>query len=230
MRVAYEHQLQELSDIVVTMASMVDKAIARAIESLRRQDVALATAVRRADKEINASQRRGEDLAVLLIATQGPMARDVRHIASAMSILSNLERMGDYAAGIAKIVVEMRGEAPLKPLISLPLMAQTARAMLTDAVTAYIDHDAEAARRIAAQDDQVDDLYDDVLQELIGFMQRDPSTIPRGTRLLWVAHNIERIGDRVTNICERVVYTRTGVFEELDGGRAEERPGVADPP
>lgn len=219
MRVAYEHQLQELSDIVVTMASMVDKAIARAIESLRSQDAALAREVRRADEEINALQRRGEELAVLLIATQGPMAGDVRHIASAMSILSNLERMGDYASGIAKLVIEMRAEAPLKPFISLPLMAQTARGMLTDAVTAYIDQDAETARRIAVRDDQVDDLYDEIFQELLGFMQRDPSTIPQATRLLWVAHNIERIGDRVTNICERVVYTRTGDFEELDGGR-----------
>ncbi|HWV24676.1 MAG TPA: phosphate signaling complex protein PhoU [Thermomicrobiales bacterium] len=221
MRVAYEHQLQELSDIVVTMASMVDKAIARAVESLRNQDLALAADVRRADNEINALQRRGEEMAVLLIATQGPMAGDVRHIASAMSILSNLERMGDYASGIAKIVIEMRAEAPLKPLISLPLMAQISRGMLTEAVTAYIEHDADAARQIAVRDDQVDDLYDDIFQELVGFMQRDPTTIPRATRLLWVAHNIERIADRVTNICERVVYTKTGEFEELDGGRRE---------
>lgn len=220
-RVRYEQNLRELSDLVITMASMVDKAIARSVEALRLQNVVLAREIRRADRDINSLQRQGEEFAVLLIATQAPMAGDVRQIASAMSIFTNLERMGDYASGIAKIVIEMAPESPLKPLVDLPRMAQIAREMLTDAIAAYIERDADKAREVSIRDDQVDDLYDDIVSELMAYMQRDRTTVPRATRLLWAAHNIERIADRVTNICERVVYTRTGEFEELDGGRRE---------
>lgn len=219
MRVSYEQKLQELSDIVVTMASMVDKAIARSIEALRVQNVALAQEVRRGDSAINKLHRQGEEMAVLLIATQAPMAGDVRQIASAMSIFSNLERMGDYASGIAKIVIETADEELLKPLVDLPRMSQIAREMLDDAITAYITRDVDVARQVSVRDDDVDDLYDEILHELMGIMKNDPSTVTRATRLLWAAHNVERIADRVTNICERVVYTRTGEFEELDGGR-----------
>lgn len=218
-RATFEQKLQELSDMVVTMASMVDKSIVRSIEALRLQNVELAKDVRRSDREINKLQRQGEEMAVLLIATQAPMAGDVRQITSAMAMFTDLERMGDYASGIAKIVIETAHEAPLKPLVDLPRMAQIAREMLDDAITAFIDRDVEVARLIAVRDDDVDDLYDAILRELIGFMQNDSATIPRATRLLWAAHNIERIGDRVTNICERIVYTATGEIQELDGGR-----------
>lgn len=218
-RVEYEQQIQELSDLVVTMASMVDKATARAIEALRLQNVELAKAVRKGDKEINQLQRQGEDMVITIIALQGPMAGDLRRIASTMSILSNLERMGDYAAGIAKIVVETSDEELLKPLVDIPRMGDVAREMLKDAVTAFIQQDPDMARAISVRDDEVDDLYDQVFRELLTYMMADTSAINRATHLLWAAHNVERIADRVTNICERVVFTVTGDFEELDGGR-----------
>jgi phosphate transport system protein len=218
-RVTYEHQLQEMSDLVVTMASMVDKAIARSMEALRLQNVALAQDVRRSDAAINAIHRQGEEMLVMLIATQGPVGRDLRRITSSMALFSNLERMGDYAAGIAKIVIDSADEDLIKPLVDLPRMSQIAREMLNDAVTAYIENDAEMARQISIRDDDVDDLYDVIFRDLISYMTADPKTIAGATRLMWVAHNLERIADRVTNICERVVFITTGEFEELDEGR-----------
>lgn len=220
-RATYEHQLQELSDLVVTMASMVDKAIARSMEALRLQNVALAQDVRKGDAAINEMHRRGEEMTIALIATQAPVGRDLRRIASSMALFSNLERMGDYASGIAKIVVQTADEDLIKPLVDLPRMSQIAREMLDEAVTAYIENDPDLARRVAIRDDDVDNLYDQIFRELLTYMAADPRKITGATKLLWVAHNVERIADRVTNVCERVVYIATGEFEELDGGRYE---------
>lgn len=216
-RATFDLQLQEQRDRVVTMASMVDKAIARSLEALRLQNVALADEVQRSDNAINRLHRTGEESAISMIALQSPVGADVRRVASSLALFSNLERMGDYAAGIAKIVVESAGSEPIKPLVDIPAMGVIAREMLSAAITAYINDDIEGARALAARDDELDDLYDAIVAELIGFMSRDSSTVERATHLLWVAHNLERIGDRVTNICERVVYIGTGEFEELDG-------------
>lgn len=164
----------------------------------------------------------------MLIATQGPMAGDLRRIASTISILSDLERMGDYAAGIARIVIETSNESLLKPLVDLPRMAALAREMLANAITAFMEQDADAARHIARRDDLVDGLYDRVFHDLLAMMTEDRSVIHRATRLLWAAHNVERIADRVTNICEQVVYTVTGDYEELDGGAQAVSFGASD--
>lgn len=216
-RANFDQQLQDQRDRVVTMASMVDKAIARALEALRLQNVALADEVQRSDNAINRLHRAGEESAITLIALQGPVGEDVRRVASSMAIFSNLERMGDYAAGIARIVVETAGEEPIKPLVDIPAMAVIAREMLDAAIIAFINDDVDAARATAGRDDELDDLYDGIVTELMDYMSRDSSLVERATRLLWVAHNLERIGDRVTNICERVVYIVSGEFEELDG-------------
>ncbi len=218
-RTNYDQQLQQLNDQVVTMASMVDKAIARALEALRLQNVALADEVKRSDAGINRLHREGEEHAISLIALQGPVGQDVRRIISSIAIFSNLERMGDYAAGIAKIVIEGADEPLLKPLVDIPLMGIIAREMLDATIVAFINQDVDAVRVVAARDDELDQLYDDIVTELMKYMQADPSTVRRATHLLWVAHNLERIGDRVTNICERVIFTVTGEIEELDGGR-----------
>jgi phosphate transport system protein len=218
-RIAYENQIQDLRDDVVSMASMVDKAIARAIDALQTQDVDLARQVRKDDKIINSARWAGEDRAITLIATQGPMAGDLRMIAAALQIFTDLERMADHAAGIARIVIETADEAILKPLVDIPRMSLVAREMLTDAITAFVDNDEAMARRVAIRDDDVDSLYDQVYRELLTYMMADPGTINRATHLLWAAHGLERIGDRVTNICERVVYTVTGETEGLGGGR-----------
>lgn len=210
----FDHQLEELRGAVVTMSSMVDKAIARSMEALQRQDLDLAHEVIAADADINRKRWEIEELAITLIATQAPMARDLRNISSAIHIGTDLERMGDHAAGIGKIVLDIAHEAPLKPLVDLPRMAEVSRSMLADAISAYIANDADAARDIAKRDDVIDDLYNQIYRELLTYMMADPGTINRATHLLWVAHNVERIGDRVTNICERVVFTATGEYVE----------------
>lgn len=218
-RVAFEQEIQKVRDDVVSMASMVDKAIARAIDALKTQDVQLAREVKAGDKEINAYRWRAEEHALVIIATQGPMAGDLRLIAAALQIFTDLERMGDHAAGIAKIVIQTASEPILKPLVDIPRMAMIARSMLNDSITAFIELDEEKARKVAIRDDEVDMLYDQVYRELLTYMMADPGTINRATRLLWAAHNIERVGDRVTNICERVVFTTSGEFVSMDGGR-----------
>jgi phosphate transport system protein len=215
-RVEYMHDLENLRGAVVAMSSMVDKAITRSIDALMRQDVAAAKEVVADDRNINRHRWAVEEDALRLIATQGPMAKDLRNIASAIHIVTDLERMADHAAGIARIVIDTSSEPLLKPLVDIPRMARIARDMLNDAITAYIEEDAEAARSIALRDDEVDALYEQVYRELLTYMMADPSTINRATHLLWVAHNIERIADRVTNICERVVFAATGALAEIN--------------
>jgi len=214
-REQYAHQLKELRSSVVAMASMVDKAINSAVVALGQRDVPLAQQVIAEDRAINEHRWQTEELALLLIATQAPMAKDLRTIAAAIHIVTDLERMADHAAGIAKIAIQTADQAPLKPLIDIPRMSEIARAMLHDAITAYIEDDQAAARAIVSRDDAVDGLYDQIYRELLTFMLADPTTIDQATHLLWVAHNLERIADRVTNICERVVFAATGQLEEL---------------
>lgn len=216
-RTAYTYQIQELKDSIVSLSSMVDKALVRAVDALRTQDLQLAQQVREADKEINDRRWAGEEQAILLTATQGPMAGDLRLIAASMQIFTDLERMGDHASGIAKIVIQTADEELLKPLVDIPRMAQIAREMLSASVSSFIEQDVASAWKIAERDEEVDELYDQIYRELLTYMMNDPHTINRATHLLWAAHNVERIGDLVTNICERTVYTVTGAFEEMDG-------------
>jgi len=214
-REQYAHQLTDLRNSVVAMASMVDKAVNNAVVALARRDVSLAQQVVADDRAINEHRWHTEEQALLLIATQAPMAKDLRTIAAAIHIVTDLERMADHAAGIAKIALRTADRPPLKPLIDIPRMSDIARAMLHDAITAYIEDDEAAARVIVARDDDVDALYDQIYRELLTFMLADPTTIDAATHLLWAAHNLERIADRVTNICERVVFAATGQLEEL---------------
>jgi phosphate transport system protein len=215
-RTEYMHELEQLRGGVVAMSSMVDKAIALSIEALVRQDVRLAESVITGDQAIN-SQRWGiEEDALRIIATQGPMARDLRNIAAAIHIVTDLERMADHASGNARIVIDTAGEPLLKPLVDIPRMAGIAREMLNDSITAYIEQDADAARVCAERDDEVDALYNQIYRELLTYMMADPATINRATHLLWVAHNLERIADRATNICERVVFAETGELTEIN--------------
>lgn len=214
-RIAFAHELQELRDDVVAMASMTDKAIARAVEALRRQDVPLAKEVMVADRYINSHRWQAEERALHLIATQAPMAGDLRTISAAIHITTDLERMADHAAGMARIVVQTSNEPPLKPLVDIPRMSEISREMLTASISAYIEGNVESAKKIALRDDEVDDLYNQVYRELLTYMMADPTTINRATHLLWAAHNVERIADRVTNVCEWVIFAVTGELEEL---------------
>ncbi len=214
-RVVFLHELQELRDDVVAMASMTDKAIARSIDALKRQDVSLAREVMNADRYINNHRWQTEERALHLIATQAPMAGDLRTISAAIHITTELERMADHAAGISKIVIQTANEAAIKPLVDIPRMADLAREMLAASVSAYIEGNVEAAKAVALRDDEVDALYDQVYRELLTYMMADPATINRATRLLWAGHNVERIADRVTNICEWVIFAVNGSLEEL---------------
>ena len=214
-REQYAHQIKDLRSSVVAMASMVDKAVNSAVVALVQRDVSLAQQVVTEDRAINQHRWQTEEQALLMIATQAPMAKDLRTIAAAIHIVTDLERMADHAAGIAKIAIQTADQAPLKPLIDIPRMSELARAMLHDAITAYIEDDQAAARAIVDRDDAVDGLYDQIYRELLTFMLADPTTIDQATQLLWVSHDLERFADRVTNICERVVFAVTGHLEEL---------------
>ena len=215
-RAHFDAQLRGLQDDLLVLASMVDKAIARSVESLHRRDRPASEQVIRDDAAINFRRFEIEERAMLLIATQQPMARDLRTIVSVLHMATDLERMGDYAAGIAKINLLHGEQELLKPLIDIPRMAELSRDMLRRSMDAFLAHDAEAAKQIAGEDDRVDDLYDQVYHELVMFMVSDPKTIERATWLLWAAHNLERVADRVTNICERVVFLVTGRMEEMN--------------
>lgn len=212
----YDFQLQQLREAVITISSMVDKSIARSMDALRRQDFALAQQVIDDDNAINHARWRTEEQALLIIATQAPIARDLRDISAVIHIVTELERMADHASGNAKIVLQTADEPLLKPLVDLPRMAEICRSMLADSITAFIQSDADVAREIALRDDQVDSLYDQIYRELLTYMLGDPGTINRATHLLWVSHNLERIADRVTNICERVVFAVTGALEDIN--------------
>jgi phosphate transport system protein len=215
-RTAFTQNLQELQDGVLTLGSMVEKAIGRAVESLRSQDVVLAQQVVDEDARINDARWELEEAAINLMATQAPMARDLRRIAAVMHIVTELERMADHAEGIAVLTLRTADEPLLKPLVDIPRMADLARELLVEALDTYTEMDAERARQVARRDDEVDRLYEQVYRELLTFMISDPKTITRATHLLWVAHNVERIADRVTNICERVVFVVTGQIEEMN--------------
>lgn len=193
---------------------MVDKAIARSTEALKTQDVVLAEQVTQADQAINDLRWRLEEETLAVIAMQAPMAGDLRQIAAGLHIISELERMGDHAAGNAKIVLLTANEPQLKPLVDIPRMATVVRAMLTKAIDAFIRSDDELARETMAMDDEIDELYNQVYRELLTYMMNDPHTINRATHLLWAAHNLERMGDRTENICEFVCYAVTGSIVE----------------
>jgi phosphate transport system protein len=221
-REIFQQRLNELNDSVLVMGSMVDQAIERSVRALRDQDTRLAGGVIGDDAKINHLRFDIEDSCLLLIATQAPMATDLRILASALHISTDLERMADHAAGIAKITLLTASEPLLKPLVDIPLMADIAREMLRDSLKAFVERDTVAAQQIALRDDQVDALYNHVYRDLLGYMTADPTTIDRATHLLWAAHNLERIADRVTNICERVVFLVSGRMAEIKSGTDRE--------
>jgi len=218
-RTAFHKRLREIQDDILVMGSMVSKATLRSIESLKNRDLELAHQIIADDKKINRKRFEIEEKCVELIATQQPMASDLRIIVAVLSIITELERIGDHAEGIARIAIMIGDEPPLKPLIDIPRMAEQTVDMLRRSLDAFVNRDAEAAKKISAEDDIIDQLYDQVFRELLTFMAEDPKTITRATRLIWVAHNLERSADRITNICERVVFIVTGKMEEIGASK-----------
>jgi len=214
-RESYDLHLRELQDELLVLGSMVEKAVARSITSLKDRDLDLARQVIADDTQVDNKCLEIEEKCVQLIVTQAPVASDLRLIVSIIHLLTELERIGDHAEGVARIAVMIGDEPPLKPLIDIPRMADKARDMLTRSLDAFVRRDADEALRVNAEDDDVDALYDQVYRELLTFMLEDPKTITRATRLIWVAHNLERCADRATNICERTVYMVTGKIDAM---------------
>ncbi len=209
-RESFDRQLRGLEHEVLILGSMVASAVERAIVALREPNGPLAELVIAGDTPIDLLAKRIEERALLLIAMQQPMASDLRMIAGVIAIAAELERIGDYAEGIATLALRGLDEPPLKPLIDLPLMASMAVDMLRRCLEAFINCDAEAARDIWDEDDAIDLLQGRIYRDLLACMADQPGAIERGTRLLWISHNVERVADRVTNICERIIFVCEG--------------------
>jgi len=219
IRTTFRKKLREIQDEVLVMGSMVGKAITSSVKALKERDLDLAHQIISDDLKVNQKRFEIEERCIQLIATQQPMASDLRIIIAILNITTEIERIGDYAMGIARIVIMIGDEPPLKPLIDIPRMTEKMTDMLQRSLDAFVKHDANTAREIATEDDDVDNLYDQVFRELLTFMAEDPRTITRATRLIWVAHNLERSADRVTNICERIVYMVTGKMQEIGASK-----------
>ncbi len=216
VRQVFQEQIRELLEDLVEMGQMVADSIDRSIQALAKQDEDLARQVIEFDDEINAVQHDIDEKCLVLIATQQPMAGDLRAILAVSNIAAELERIGDYAEGIGRLALKLAGRPLLKPLIDIPRMAEEGRRMLMASLEAFARQDVETARQIGEADDIVDALYDQVYRELLIFMMDDPRTITQATYLLWVAHNLERIADRTTNIAERVIFMDSGRIVDLN--------------
>ena len=219
LRADLDRQLNQLQQEVISLAGIVDKATLRAIDSLKTRDLAESRQVIKEDDYIDQKRYEIEERCVDLIATQQPMAGDLRNIIALMHISVELERMGDYAEGISKISLLMGPNPPLKPLIDIPKMSERATLMLRNSIDALVSRDVIKANQVLLDDDEVDALYDLVYRDLLVFMMEDPHTIERATYLLWIAHDLERIADRATNIAERVIYLVTGKIVNSDSPR-----------
>lgn len=209
-------QMLNIKDEVLLLGSMVEQAMLKAVEALKERDQVEARLIYNNDRFINEKRFAIENAIIIVMATQQPMAHDLRLLAAILEVLTELERMGDYAKGIAKVVIRL-GEAEFPtPIRDLSHMADLSVSMLHRALTAFVDENPNQAVAIPVEDNQVDDLYNKVYRELINIMIADPATIDHANLLIWVAHNIERMADRVTNICERTVFIATGELLELD--------------
>jgi len=206
----FDLKLNQLQSEVETLAQIVGKSINRAVDALKRRDLVASQEVINDDDYIDHKRFEIEERCADMIATQQPMAGDLRAIIALLHIVVELERMGDYAEGIAKISISMGGDPPLKPLIDIPRMAEN------DSIDSLLNRDMVKANAVCLADDEVDELYNQVYRELILFMVQDPETIQKATYLLWVAHDLERIADRATNIAERVIFLVTGKLVEIN--------------
>ena len=215
-REEFDRGLQLLEDDLLNLSSMVEKSILRSIDALKNRDLKLAEEIIFQDNYIDEKTTQIEEKCIHLIATQQPIATDLRRIVVFLLISNELERIGDYAEGIAKISIAMGNEPPLKPLIDIPIMAEKTSSMLKNSIDSLVNRVIVTATSIMSADDEIDDLYKKVYKDLLRFMLEDSKTIQRATYLLWVAHDLERTADRATNIAERVIYLVTGKSNESD--------------
>ncbi len=216
LRATFDREYAAVVEDILKLGSMIDQAIANALESLQQRDQVLAQQLIDDDDKINQLRFKIEEACLTIIATQQPTARDLRGVVASMNIVVDMERMADHAAGIAKTVIRMGDEPLLKPLIDIPRMVQTSREMLRLSLDAYVERDTEAATAVIPMDDEMDSLYRAIFDELVEIMSNKPEGVERATYLLWCAHNLERIGDRATNIAERVIFMTTGDLQDLN--------------
>jgi len=215
-RETLDRAIDELLAQVIEQGSMVETSLRGSVKSLQHQDVNEAKIIYDADRQINKKHFDIEENVITLIATQQPMARDLRLLTAILEVTTELERMGDYAKEIARITVLIGQEELLPPMKHIPLMSDVCIDMLHRALQAFVERDAEAARAIPQEDDQVDNYFNTIYRESMEQMISNPSSIDQANHLLWVAHNLERVADRVTNICERIVFVVTGEMLEMD--------------
>lgn len=225
LRKTFDQELQHAKDEILLLGSMVEEAVIASMDALKKRDIQASQEIYAKDQKINEKRFEIEEKVMILIATQQPMAGDLRLLASMLDVASELERMGDYAKGIANINIRMGDQPLLKPLVDLPRMAVKATDMLHRALDAFVSIDAEVARAIPAEDDEMDDLYNQIYRELMTFIIQDPTNIERANFLLWAAHNLERMADRVTNICERTIFIATGEIKEFRSTDDEQKGG-----
>ncbi len=219
-RKAFEQELRRLEERLQEMGRLVEEALMASVDALKRRDLESARQIIDADRALNNRRYAIQQDTLVVIATQQPMAIDLRTLAAVLEIATELERIGDYAKGIAIITVRMGTEPFVKPLVDIPRMAEKARDMLHRALNAFVERNLEFARTIPLEDDEMDALYAKIFQELISIILADPTLVDRANFLIWVAHNLERAADRVVNICERVIFTVTGEVVEFDGHSA----------
>jgi phosphate transport system protein len=207
---------RHIKDTLLRMGSLIEVAIREAVEALAGHDAARAMAVIENDRHINELQHEAIDEVVNTIATQAPVARDLRFLLSLDLVAYELERIGDYAANVAKRAADLAPEPPLAGHLGLPEMGGLAADLLADTVRALVDSDADLARSVAHRDDELDRIYHRVQQDVVVLGKADPGNVERAAKLLLAAHYLERIGDRCTNIAEDVVYFATGATEDLN--------------
>jgi phosphate transport system protein len=215
-RKAFDQELQQLEGRLLELGRLVEEALVASVDALKRRDLEAARRIIAADRVLNEMRVAIEHETLVVIATQQPMAVDLRTLAAFLEIATELERIGDYAKGIAKIAIKMGTEPFIKPLIDIPRMAVKACSMLRRSLQAFVARDVEFARSIPTEDDEMDALYDQIFRELTTYIIANPKLIDRASYLIWVAHNLERAADRVVNVCERVIFTVTGDIVEFD--------------
>jgi len=219
-RTSFDLSISQLKVNLLDYGARVEHVIGEGMDTLKTRDRALAEAIILNDDQLNQTRYDLEDQCYTLLATQSPMAGDLRDIISILLIAIELERIADHAKNLAEITIFMGNEPLLKPLVDLPRMAELCQLMLGRALDAFAKQDAEEAEAVAAMDDEIDNLYKQVFRELMSYIVEDPRTVTRAMNLLFAGHNLERVGDCITNIAERVVYAKTGQLAELNSQRA----------
>jgi len=215
MRATFEAELNFLKDELLLLGNLVEQQIIDSVDAFKKRDANASRAVIEKDLKVNTKRFAIEEQVLITIATQQPMAHDLRLLASILEIAGELERIGDYAKGIGTINIRMGEQELIVPLIKIPVMAEKCARMLREAINAFVNEDLDRAKSIPLEDDEVDKLYNEIYYTLLKLVVKDENSIERISWILWVAHNLERVADRVTNICERTIFTVTGELKEI---------------